>query len=204
MSSHWERPSAARPASTPRGVAVPTVSTATPSPVARLTCGDGAGSSGAVLLHHYAAAASRDPGTIAAPGSRTLRAGPSCPVDAQLPQRVQPLRREFVAPGSGVRDPHAQLHRHRPCLAVGRDWLAVAARYRPVGAFPFHPLREGRKASLERLLRLSRRTSGCQGGRRGFSGLDAQRGQPFLLIGEELCSGARFLLPPPPLARRRP
>jgi hypothetical protein len=61
----------------------------------------------------------------------------------------------------------------------------VAARYRPVSTFPFHPLREGRQAALERLLRLARalrRTRSCRGRRRRLGGLDAQLGQPLLLL----------------------
>lgn len=48
-------------------------------------------------------------------------------------------------------------------------FFAVPAGYRPVRAFPFHPLREGHQAALECLLRFARslrRARGCRGGRR--------------------------------------
>lgn len=80
----------------------------------------------------------------------------SRPLHAQLPQRVQLLRRELVAPRLGVRDPHTQLHDHRLRLAVDRDRLTVDARHRPGCAFPLHPLHEGHNAPLERLLCLAR------------------------------------------------
>lgn len=51
------------------------------------------------------------------------------------------------------------------------------------------------------LARALRRAAHRWGGRRGLSGLHAQRGQPFLLLGQELRPGARVLLPVQPLAQ---
>lgn len=81
------------------------------------------------------------------------------PLHAQLPQRVQLLLGELVPPGTDIRYPYAQFDDHRLRLAVDRDLFSVAARNRPVGAFPLHPLREGRQAALKRLLRLARASS---------------------------------------------
>ncbi len=55
----------------------------------------------------------------------------------------------------GVGDPYTELHDHRLCLAVDRDFLAVGVWDRPVEAFPLDPLREGLQAPLERLLCLA-------------------------------------------------
>lgn len=105
------------------------------------------------------------------------------------PRGVPLFGGELVTPRPHVRNPYAELHNHRLCFAVDHNLLAVPARRRAVRAFSFRPLREGCQAPLERLLRLARalrRGRGRRGGRRGRRGLDAQRGQPLLL----LCDGA--------------
>lgn len=60
-----------------------------------------------------------------------------------------------------------------------------------------HPLRECRRPALERLLRLVRalcRKAARRARRRRLGGLDAQHGQPLLLLGQEPRPGARPLL----------
>lgn len=82
-------------------------------------------------------------------------------------------------------------------LAVDDDAFDVSPRHRPL-AFPFDPLCEGREATLERLLCLAlalRRPRSRRGGRGRLDGLDAQLGQPFLLIGRQLRPRAWVLLP---------
>ncbi len=109
-----------------------------------------------------------------------------CPGNVQCSEGGLLLLGELAPPRFGVRDPHAQPDGHRLGFAVDRDLFGVAARDRPVRAFPFHPLLEGREATLEcslRLARALRRTRSRRGGRRCLNGLDAQPGQPFLLLG---------------------
>lgn len=93
---------------------------------------------------------------------------------------------ELVPPALRVGDPYAKSNGHRLRLSVDRDDLGVAAGHGSAGAFPFHPLRQGHQAPLERLLRLTRplRSASGRRGREGhLVGVYVELAQPLLLLG---------------------
>lgn len=142
----------------------PAPASATPPRVSPLTWGDAARTALVVRRCTSRCRAGTSPGrsagntrprvsamTSRGPGALHLTVRPndrprpvSRPLHAQLPQRIQLLLGELVAPRLGVRDPHTQLHDHRFHLAVDRDRLTVPAPHRPARAFPLHRLRSAR------------------------------------------------------------
>ncbi len=87
----------------------------------------------------------------AAPEPQSRRSPAAARTRSGLPQRT-----ELVPPLLGVGDPYAQPYGHWLFLAVDRDRFTVSAGYGPPRSFALDPLREGRQAALERLLRLAR------------------------------------------------